>query len=352
MFRSKDKSKAQSSSLEQTRSETGLQERLAEQIMVLLDAVISDRQKHHEQHPENLANKESVQSIIKAYSLKNGTISGGANLVSGPWGVLVAVPEIALVLRNQIAMIDDIGRAYGQERVITRELIAGILLTALGGSGAALLTIHGERVLVKRVAMKGLQQVSRLLAGKVTQTLLKSAISKYLPMVGAVAMGAWSTYMTHKIGKKAIEMFEKNIEISDSIDEEISEAVDDATGSKVVQTSSLTEITKIRALINLMKVDGVVEAEERHYVQAILDQTSLSAEEKAGLTQSIESKVKSNVDFEILASEPDEAIALLIDMVALAHRDGTFHITEKMYIKQAGKLMGFSHDDIEAVMSR
>lgn len=345
MFRPTKKSKDQSSS-KIARSDAGLQERLAGPILGLLGAVISDRQRYHEQHPAKLANKDSVQSIIKSYSLKNATISGGASLVPGPWGMLAAVPEIVLVLRNQIAMIDDIGRAYGQERVITKELIAGILLTALGGSGAALLTIHGERVLVERVALKGLQQISRLLAGKVTQTLLKSAISKWLPVVGAASMAAWSNHMTNKIGQKAIEIFEKKIEISDTIKEELA-----AVEIEEAPAGSVAEMTKIRALINLMKVDGAVKAEERHYLQTILDQTSLSDEEKEGLIQSIESNEKLNVDFESLASAPDEAIGLLIDMVALAQRDGAFHITERMYIKQAGKLMGFSHDDIEAVMS-
>ena len=356
MSRPKKKSSVRNSSAKTARSE-GLQERLAEPIMMLLSAVIADRQRHHEEHPDDSPNKDSVQSIIKSYSLKNATISGGATLVPGPWGMLAAVPEIVLVLRNQITMIDDIGRAYGKERVITKELIAGILLTALGGSGAALLAVHGEKVLVERVALKGLQQVSRLLAGKITQTLLKSAISKWLPVVGAAAMAAWSNHMTHKIGQQAIKIFEKEIEISDTVQEDLPTVEAELsssnfpTSSKDAPPKSSIEATRIRALINLMKVDGTVNEEERHYLQTILDQTNLSEKEKEALTQSIESHEKSSVNFEALSSAPDEAIALLIDMVALAQRDSTFHITEKMYIKQAGKLMGFSNDDIEAIMS-
>ncbi len=38
-------------------------------------------------------------------------------------------------------------------------------------------------------------------------------------------------------------------------------------------------------------------------------------------------------------------------MIALAKRDGTFHITEKIFVKRIGKLLGFSDDEIEETMS-
>jgi hypothetical protein len=41
----------------------------------------------------------------------------------------------------------------------------------------------------------------------------------------------------------------------------------------------------------------------------------------------------------------------LVDLVTLAKRDGTFHITEKMFIKQVGKLLGFPETDIDEVMA-
>jgi hypothetical protein len=37
-------------------------------------------------------------------------------------------------------------------------------------------------------------------------------------------------------------------------------------------------------------------------------------------------------------------------LIALAKRDGDFHITEKMYIKQVGKLMEFSEGDVAELM--
>ena len=50
---------------------------------------------------------------------------------------------------------------------------------------------------------------------------LKSAISKWLPVVGAAAMAVWSNYLTRQVGKKAIEIFEKEIVLSEEVVEEL-----------------------------------------------------------------------------------------------------------------------------------
>jgi len=40
----------------------------------------------------------------------------------------------------------------------------------------------------------------------------------------------------------------------------------------------------------------------------------------------------------------------MLDLIALAKRDQEFHVTEKMYIKQIGKFLGYSDDDMMAMM--
>lgn len=40
-----------------------------------------------------------------------------------------------------------------------------------------------------------------------------------------------------------------------------------------------------------------------------------------------------------------------INQVLRPDCDGTFHITEKMYVKQVGKLMGFAGNDIDEIMT-
>jgi uncharacterized tellurite resistance protein B-like protein len=100
-----------------------------------------------------------------------------------------------------------------------------------------------------------------------------------------------------------------------------------------------------------MKVDGTIKAEEHEYTQTIIGNADLTENERMLLTQGIDKNEKFSVDYSAFASLPDDAIGLLIDMITLAKRDGTFHITEKMFVKQVGKLLGFSDDDIDETMA-
>jgi uncharacterized protein (DUF697 family) len=332
------------------KSEMDFQTQIAEQMMGLFDVVIADRRNHFAKNPEKCPNRGSVDSIIASYSTSNAAISGGAGLIPGPFGMLAAIPEIVAVIRNQLAMIYDIGVAYGQTRALTKELLAGVLITAMGTGAGTLLVMQGGKVLVKRVALRAFQQIIVLFAGKVTQQMLKSMISKWLPFVGAAAMAAWSNYSTREIGKKAIEIFEKEILIVDGTDQ--SEAADtEPTQAEPRSASPNTEKIRIQSLINLMKVDGSVMPEEQSYLQIFLDNADLTEGERTELAEGIASDRKFTIDYDILAANPDDAIALLIDLVALANRDGTFHITEKMYVKQVGKLMGFAGNDIDEIMT-
>jgi uncharacterized protein (DUF697 family) len=108
-------------------------------------------------------------------------------------------------------MIYDIGVAYGKGEVLNKELLAGVLLTAMGTSAGALVVMQGSKVLVKRATLRAFQQILVILAGRITQQALKSAIAKWLPVVGAAGLAVWANYLTRRIGKKAVEIFEKEI---------------------------------------------------------------------------------------------------------------------------------------------
>jgi uncharacterized tellurite resistance protein B-like protein/uncharacterized protein (DUF697 family) len=333
-----------------------LQNKLAEKMMGVFELVVSDRSGHFAKHPDEIPDKKSVPSIINSYSLTNAAISGGASLVPGPWGMVAVIPEIAAVIRNQLAMIYDVGMAYGKSKVLTKELLAGVLITALGASAGSLLIMQGSKVLVKRVALRAFQKIITMLSGKVLQQALKSAIGKWLPVVGAAALAVWSDYLTRQVGKKAIEIFEKEIVLSEEVIEEMPLETESVSGPTVTISRASTpsispDMPKVQTLINLIKVDGTIKAEEREYVQTIIGNADLTESERADLTQAIDKSGKFVVDYSAFASSPDDAIGLFVDMVTLAKRDGTFHITEKMFVKQVGKLLGFSDNDIDETMA-
>ena len=57
------------------------------------------------------------------------------------------------------------------------------------------------------------------------------------------------------------------------------------------------------------------------------------------------------MDYSTFKSSPDDAIALIVDLVTLAKRDNVFHVTERMFIRQIGKILGFSDTELEDAMA-
>ena len=176
------------------------------------DYVIENRSDYYRKNPSNLPQLDSVSGLISSYTRNNAAISGGASLIPGPWGMAAVIPELTLVIRNQIQMVYDIGVANGKQAQLTKELLIGIFLTAMGSSAGSLLTIHGGKILVRRASLQVIQKIIAMLGGRVTQQAIKSSVSKWLPVVGAGAMAAWTGYMTKNIGEKANELFKLEIE--------------------------------------------------------------------------------------------------------------------------------------------
>lgn len=327
-------------------TEQGIQAKLSERMMDLFETIVKERRSYYQKNPDAIPSQAAAKEIISKYSYQNALISGGASLIPGPWGMAAAIPEIVLVIRNQIMMVYDIGMAYGQSKVLTKELLAGVFVSSLGIGGIGLLTMQGSKVLVKRVSLRVFQRIIALLAGKVTQQLLKSMISKWLPVVGAAAMAAWSKYSTNLIGKKTVEIMSKTIEI----DEEELTLEDIPAEAKAEVTVEPAKMSKILSLANLMKVDGTMAEAELAYIETLITNSNLDSATASELRTRVNLPEKATIDYTVFSQDPDESLGLMMDLVALAKRDGEFHITEKMYIKQIGKLLGYSEEDTVEMM--
>lgn len=323
-----------------------LQEDLSNKLMNVFDGVIEERKKHFTTNDKPSIN--DIEGIISSASNKNALISGGASLIPGPWGMLAAIPEITLVVSNQIKMIYDIGIAHDKEKVMNKELLASIVLMSMGSGGISLLTMHGSKYLIKRTSLQFFQKMIKKLAGDISQKLIKSTIAKWLPVVGVAAMATWSKYSTKTIGKKATEILSKPIEVENSAIEE-----------KFVETDiieidtngvSLDEL-KIHSLINLMKIDKNIHEKEIEYINELIANSDFSSDKKQDLKSKIRKKEKIEVDYSIFKDKPDESIGLMIDLVALAKRDGEFHIAEKLLINQIGKQIGLNKDELNELIN-
>lgn len=306
--------------------------------------VIQERSKHY---LENEApNKHELTSLINSYGYRNAAISGGCSLIPGPWGMAAAVPEIILVIQNQLKMVYDIGKAHGHdEKTLDTQLLLEIVLSGTGNAGLTTATIVGQKLILTRAGARTIQRIIALLGGKVTQKLIKSMASKWIPVVGAAAMATWSKYSTEKIGKRADEMFKMHIEYQENTTEtEIAIAPITPIGQPEL------EFEKLKILINLIKIDGVCEKREMDHINILINNANIDDEKKNKLVDNLGTSLRFDIDYAVFMGQDDEILYLLIDAIALAKIDTHFDASEKMFIKQIAKKLEFSETDLNELM--
>lgn len=337
---------------------------IAEAIIGLFDMVLHERHTHYAEHPEARPNLNDLHKLIDKYALQNAAISGAASLVPGPLGMLSIVPEIVAVMRNQIAMIYEIGVAHGQEKVITKELLAAVLTAATGASLGALVIVHGSKLIVKRASLRVFQQIIVLLGGKITQQVLKSSISRWLPIAGPVAMALWSHHSTKLIAAKAMEVFHQEIELEAEEAEEVDTIEVSQVTTKLAESQPPTALdqlavttlqrNKLQVLINLMHCDGEAHNEEQNFitdlVNGMIADQQLTSEAKTELLAQIKTAAHAEVDLSSFLEQTDDSVGLMIDLVALARRDGEVRPAEREYIESVGKAVGFAATDLEELL--
>jgi len=180
----------------------------------------------------------------------------------------------------------------------------------------------------------------------VTQKLLKSMVSKWLPIVGAIAMAAWARFSTKRLGEQARGILSQDLEFEGELDEEDVPTTDVAYEPP---TSRQTEL-RIRILINLMRIDRQIRDEELEFIEGVIAEANLPSEVADALRAGMSGAACAPIPYEEFGQHPEESLALLVDMVALARRDGEYHPAERAYVRQVGERFGLHGDDLEALL--
>ena len=155
-----------------------------------------------------------ARTIANTSAAKAALISGGLAIPPGPLGLATIIPDLIAIWKLQAQMVADIAGCFGKTAFLTREqMIYCLFKHAAAQLVRDLVTRVGERVLVRRVSLRAMQKILQKIAGRVTQRIIGKALSRWLPIVGAIGVGAYAYYDTAQVGKTAIELFQENLTV-------------------------------------------------------------------------------------------------------------------------------------------
>jgi uncharacterized protein (DUF697 family) len=328
-------------------NEKGLQGKISEAIFDAISNTAKNREEHYKTN--KVPALSEVNEIVSKCGSSNAIISGSLGILPGFLGMAVAVPEIALVLKNQINMIYDIGRAHGKKKDMDKELIVRILFGAVGSTGT-FLTIQAGKVLAPKIEAKVLEKLITILGEKIAEKVMASMVAKWVPVVGGIAMASWSKYSTHKIGEKAIEIFSREIVIVESGVVDMQEVMKKESPILSIEQNNLLIIAKVKLLINLMNIDNYKHEKEISYLKEYINSLAIGDLVKAKLLMSLSNVEQINVDYTRFTNAKNDALSVILDMIGLAKKDGQFHLKEESYIKEVALKLGFSSEELSFLL--
>jgi hypothetical protein len=186
-------------------------EALTQNILKLL----GDIPKSHQATASDPAQRAAA--LVATASQQAGLVSGGLALVPGAAGWLTILPELYKVWKIQAQLVADIAAIYGKTALLDREQMLWCLFKQAMSQVAADVVVQvGQRVLVRRATLRALQNIVAKIGVKVTQKLIGRVISRWVPLIGAAGVGAYAFFDTRKVGRNAVEIFSRDIVVSES----------------------------------------------------------------------------------------------------------------------------------------
>ena len=149
-----------------------------------------------------------AHKIGRAAARKASLMSGTMSLPPGMLGWLTVLPELIGVWRLQAQMVSDLSAVYGQRASLGREQMLYCLFKHVSAQLLRDVVVRvGERVVLREASLKMLQSLAQQLGVHVTKAMLSRSASRFVPLLGAMGVGAYAYFDTMQVAKNAMELF-------------------------------------------------------------------------------------------------------------------------------------------------
>ena len=156
------------------------------------------------------------EEIARAAAWKAATVSGTLAIPPGPLGMLTVIPDLLTIWRIQARMVADIAAVYGRQTDLGREHMAYCLFKHAAAQAVTDLTVRaGPRVVVKTLTTTAMKRFLQRVGVTVGKRVLFKSTARWVPILGAVATGAFAYRDTLQVAHTAIQLFSSGLTAQD-----------------------------------------------------------------------------------------------------------------------------------------
>jgi len=157
----------------------------------------------------------AAEKIARDAAQKAALVSGSLALPPGPFGLLTILPDLFLIWKIQRQMVADIFALHGRSAELTRTHMLYCLFRHLASQVLRDVAVRtGQRVVVEQLTSGALKAALTSLGASVTQRIAGTAATRWVPLAGAAAVGAYAYWDTLQVGKTARRLLEASAQES------------------------------------------------------------------------------------------------------------------------------------------
>jgi hypothetical protein len=157
--------------------------------------------------PRSTGPESRARAIASAAAHRAALAAGTLALPPGPLGWLTIVPELMAIWRIQRQMVADIAGAYGVSHDLTRSQMLYCLFRHAAAQAVRDIGVQVGARLVQELPLRALERVAARIGVSLGKRLAGRGITRWLPIVGALGVGAYAYYDTGQVARTAIALF-------------------------------------------------------------------------------------------------------------------------------------------------
>jgi hypothetical protein len=146
----------------------------------------------------------AADAIARRAARQAALLSGSLALPPGPLGMLTVLPDLFLIWKTQRQMVADIFGVYGRTAELTRVHMLYCLFRHAASQVLRDVVVRtGQRVIAQQVSGGAMRTIINRVGIGVTKRVAGTAATRWVPLVGAAAVGAYAFWDTMQVARTA-----------------------------------------------------------------------------------------------------------------------------------------------------
>lgn len=146
----------------------------------------------------------AAERIMRDAAKTAAAISGSLALPPGPLGMLTVLPDLYVIWKIQRQMVADLFGLYGRTAELSRTHMLYCLFRHMASHVLRDVAVRtGQRLVIQGASAGALQHLMRSVGVSLTQRVAGTAASRWVPLAGAAAVGAYAYWDTLQVAKTA-----------------------------------------------------------------------------------------------------------------------------------------------------